>query len=177
MAPVAKQGVAWHGIAGNLRAGPYESSSMLPPDTIFSAAGALALLCWLALALSLVIAPVRVWTWRTTSLFVPATLAVAYVLLIHRGFGESPGGGFGSVTEVRRLFASDAALVAGWLHYLAIDLFVGTWIVRTGIEERIHPLFLLSCLPFTFLAGPAGLVIFPCIRLVALPRSPREARS
>ncbi len=150
---------------------------MLPPDTIFSAANMLALPCWLALALSLFVAPMRVWTWRATSLVVPATLAVAYVVLIHRGFGESPGGGFGSVAEVRRLFASDAALVAGWLHYLAFDLFVGTWIARTGIEERIHPLFLLACLPLTFLLGPAGLLLFLCIRRVTLRPSLRKARS
>ena len=42
------------------------------------------------------------------------------------------GGGFGSIAEVRALFANDSALAAGWLHYLAFDLFVGAWIAREG---------------------------------------------
>ena len=88
-------------------------------------------------------------------------------MLIRAGFAEAPNGGFGSVAQVRNLFASDAALVAGWLHYLAFDLFVGTWIVRTGLAERLPRLLLLICLPATFLFGPAGLLIFFGLRFLS----------
>ena len=63
------------------------------------------------------------------------------------------------------MFASDSALVAGWFHYLAFDLFVGTWIVRDGLERKLHPLLILPCLPLTFLFGPAGLLLFLILRL------------
>lgn len=138
----------------------------MSPALAFSTGNTLALLCWLALALSLFVAPMRAWTWRTTSLIVPALLAIAYVVLIVAGWGRTPDGGFGSIGQVRALFADDAALTAGWLHYLAFDLFVGTWIARTGLSEAVHPLLLVPCLALAFLFGPAGLLLFLALRLV-----------
>jgi hypothetical protein len=67
---------------------------------------------------------------------------------------------------VRALFANDAALDAGWLHYLAFDLFVGTWIVRQGALDGMHPLWLLLCLPVTFMLGPVGFLLFLIARSV-----------
>jgi hypothetical protein len=127
---------------------------MLTPAQIFSIANLIAMLCWVTLAISLFAGRVRVWIQRVTGLIVPALLAVVYVFCIWRGFGAAPGGGFGSLAGVRALFANDAALTAGWLHYLAFDLFVGTWIARQGKADGIHPLLLLLCLPVTFLLGP-----------------------
>ena len=40
------------------------------------------------------------------------------------------GAGFNSIAQVRALFSVDRALVAGWIHYLAFDLFIGSWEVR-----------------------------------------------
>ena len=45
-------------------------------------------------------------------------------------------GGFGSLAEVRQLFERPGLLAAGWLHYLAFDLFVGTWIARDAAQAR-----------------------------------------
>lgn len=142
------------------------------PQMLFSYGGTLALGCWIALALSLFVSPIRSWVWRITGLVVPTLLAVAYFVLIRQGFAEAHGGGFGSIAQVRTLFASDAALAAGWLHYLAFDLFVGTWIARTGTTERVHPLLTLPCLPLTLMFGPLGLLLFLALRL--LPK--RKAR-
>lgn len=45
-------------------------------------------------------------------------------------------GGFGSLDEVRALFAVPGLLVAGWVHYLAFDLFVGVWIASCSPQLR-----------------------------------------
>lgn len=37
---------------------------------------------------------------------------------------------FGTIAGVRALFVSDAGVVLGWTHYLALDLFAGLWIAR-----------------------------------------------
>ncbi|HEY2677647.1 MAG TPA: ABA4-like family protein [Steroidobacteraceae bacterium] len=137
---------------------------MLTPAQIFSAANIIAMLCWVALAISLFAAPARVQIQRITGYFVPGLFAVVYLLCIWKGFSETSGGGFGTLTEVRALFANDAALSAGWLHYLAFDLFVGTWIVRQGTLDRLHPLLLLICLPATFMFGPIGFLLFLIVR-------------
>jgi hypothetical protein len=76
------------------------------------------------------------------------------------------------VSEVRALFANDFALTAGWVHYLAFDLFVGTWIARTGLEAGLPRPLLLPCLALTFMLGPAGLLAYLLLRAVAGRRAP-----
>ena len=139
---------------------------MLTSAQIFSIANLIAMLCWVALAISLFASRMRVWIQRVTGLVVPGLFAIVYLVCIWKGFAAAPDGGFGSLSEVRALFANDAALDAGWLHYLAFDLFVGSWIVRQGTLEGIHPLWLLLCLPVTFLFGPIGFLLFLIERAV-----------
>ena len=93
--------------------------------------------------------------------------------MLASSWGATPGGGFGSIAQVRALFANDAALTAGWFHYLAFDLFVGTWIAPEGLAAGVLPIVLVLCLLLTFLFGPAGLLLFLALRLVAA----RGARS
>jgi len=143
---------------------------MLDPAFAFSATGPLVMAGWAGLLISLFIPVARPVAWTAARFLVPAILAVAYILLIWTGMNEAEGGGFGSIAEIRALFANDSALVAGWLHYLAFDLFVGAWIVRDGLERGVPGLLLVPCLPLTFLFGPAGLLLYFAIRLAWRPR-------
>ena len=133
------------------------------PALVFSAANGLAAMAWVALVLS----PSRAgWTPRVRFVagrVVPLVFALVYVLLLATtGLGD---GGFGSLAAVQRLFAVPALLTAGWLHYLAFDLFVGTWIAeRAGALGMPHPV-LLPLLALTFLFGPAGLLAFSIVRV------------
>jgi len=148
---------------------------MIDPTTAFRIGGYLAMLGWIGLLASLFIASARPTAQLAARIAIPALLAIAYGLLIWAGFGEAEGGGFGSITEVRALFASDSALAAGWLHYLAFDLFVGSWIAADGIERRIPALLILPCLPLTFLFGPLGLLLYLALRLAFQRRQPTES--
>ena len=138
---------------------------MISAPTLFSACNAIALAAWLALSLSLFVPTLRPWTWRITGLVLPALFAVAYLGALATGLSSGTGGGFTSVAGVRALFSDDHALTAGWIHYLAFDLFVGTWIARSGTDARLSPLLILPCLVLTFLAGPIGLLLALLIRL------------
>lgn len=137
---------------------------MLDPNLAFSLTGPLILAGWAGLILSLFVKQVRPIAGPAATIVIPVILAVAYVLLIRAGFREAQGGGYGSIEEIRALFASDSALVAGWFHYLAFDLFIGGWIVREGLKRRLPSLLILPCLPLTFLFGPAGLLLFYALR-------------
>ncbi len=64
-------------------------------------------------------------------------------------------GGFDSLQNVRLLFSSDWALLAGWIHYLAFDLFIGSHLV-IKVEDNFILRFCL--LFFTFMFGPIGLL-------------------
>jgi len=133
---------------------------MIAPEQIFLMANGLAMVCWTALAICLFAPRLQLWIPRLTGFVVPMLFAVVYIVCIGKGFAETRDGGFGSIGEVRALFGNDSALVAGWLHYLAFDLFVGSWIVRRGTKERLNPFLLLLCLPVTFLLGPAGFLLY-----------------
>lgn len=139
---------------------------MLDPSTIFGLAGNLAMLGWLGLLVALFVRPARQYAWPAAQFVIPAILAIGYILLIWQGRGGFEQGGFSSLEAVRALFANDAALAAGWLHYLAFDLFVGAWISRDAAARGISPLIVLPCLPLTFLFGPAGLLPYLAARAV-----------
>ena len=137
---------------------------MLDPSSIFGLAGNLAILGWLALLVSLFVRPARHYAFPAAQFVIPAILSAGYVLLIWHGRAGFEAGGFGSIEAVRTLFANDAALAAGWLHYLAFDLFIGAWISRDAAGRGISPFIVLPCLPLTFLLGPAGLLLYLAAR-------------
>ena len=62
-------------------------------------------------------------------------------------------------------------LLAGWIHYLAFDLLVGTWEARDSRERGIPHLLLVPCLILTFLFGPAGWLLYLGMRSVRSPSS------
>ena len=148
--------------------------AMLSPDSVFSIASTLALPAWLALVASPPRARWTPWTWRVTGRLLPLAYAIVYVVLLVTA-PPAAGGGFGSIAEVRALFAVDAALTAGWIHYLAFDLFVGTWIARRAGELGLPHLAVVPILALTFLFGPAGLLAFVALRAVMRPASLRPA--
>lgn len=136
-----------------------------PMQALFQYAGLVAMIGWLLLAASLFRAAWRERLWAMTGIGIPALFAILYTWLIVRHWGV-PGAGFGSIEEVRTLFSNDALLLGGWVHYLAFDLFVGTWIARSGTKAGVPGLLLLPCLFLTFMFGPAGLLLFLLLRLV-----------
>ena len=138
---------------------------MLDPATAFSLGGLVAIVGWLGLATGLVVKGVRKVAWPAAQLAIPALLAIAYVLLLWNGRSAFDTGGFGSIGEVRALFANDSALAAAWLHYLAFDLFVGAWVAIDGTRRGVPALLILLCLPVIFLFGPAGFLLYFALRL------------
>lgn len=130
------------------------------PDTLFQFSGPLALFGWA----SLVLAPFapRLTDW-IAGLAIPVLLSVGYTVLILVYWSGAPGG-YDSLDSVMLLFTSPGIALAGWVHYLAFDLFVGAWEVRVARRERIPHLLVLPCLALTFLFGPVGLVVFLGLR-------------
>ena len=139
----------------------------MPPETLFSLANALALPGWVALLLAPAWRPAN---WWLAGMALPALLAALYVglLVLHAPGAE---GGFSSLAGVAALFRTEGVLLAGWVHYLAFDLFIGAWICRRAAAEGISPWIARLCLPPTFLAGPAGLLLFLGLRAVLRRRA------
>jgi hypothetical protein len=131
-------------------------------ETWFSACGALAMAGWAGLIL-LPRFPFVVEV--LARMVIPGLIGVVYVFFLASHWGDAPeGAGFGSLEAVKRLFTIDALLLAGWVHYLAFDLFVGSWEVGDARARGIHHLLVVPCLVLTFMAGPGGLVLYLVLR-------------
>lgn len=139
-------------------------------DQIFELANTTALAGWVILLAS-PLAPV--WSDRLAGYALPFVLAVAYAALVAVHFGGADGG-FGSLDGVAALFTQREMVLVGWLHFLAFDLFVGAWEVRTARAEGIPFLLVVPCLVFTFLLGPIGLLLFLVLRAFYRRRASRD---
>lgn len=129
-------------------------------ETVFSICSTLATLGWILLA----VVPRQRLAHLLASVAIPLAIAVVYLVLIVQHIGSTDGG-FGSLADVQRLFANPAALLAGWLHYLAFDLFIGAWEVRDAQRRGVPHALVIPCLLLTFLFGPIGLVAYLGLRI------------
>ena len=139
---------------------------MPSPEAVFSMASTAVLPGWLLLAF--------LPRWRHTArlvcaVVIPGLLAVLYAAIIAARWGSAEGG-FSSLADVQKLFADPWLLIAGWIHYLAFDLFVGAWEVRDAQRLGIPHLLVVPCLVLTFLFGPIGLLLYGIVRAVRTRR-------
>ena len=132
----------------------------MTPDQIFSIANLVAGLAWVALA----VLPRQRWVATVvTGIVVPGLLAIVYVAIVATTFGRSEGG-FSTLSAVAMLFRNPWMLLAGWVHYLAFDLLIGSWEVRDARERGFPHLLVVPCLILTFLFGPAGWLLYMVLR-------------
>ena len=137
----------------------------MSPEQVFGIANTLAILCWLLLAAL----PGRRWvTDVVTGKAIPLLFAVLYVAIVAATFGGAEGT-FSTLEGVALLFANPWLLVAGWLHYLAFDLLIGTWEARDARERRVPHLLLVPCLFLTLMFGPAGWLVYLGVRELRSP--------
>lgn len=128
-------------------------------EQLFSLVNLLTLVSWVALAAL----PRVPWVAQVvTGRAVPALLAAVYIALIAAHWGS--GGGFSTLAGVAELFANPWLLLAGWTHYLAFDLLVGSWEVQDARARGIPHLLVVPCLFLTFMFGPAGWLLYQAVR-------------
>ena len=134
----------------------------MSPEQLFTIANAIAALGWLMLALL----PRQRWvTESVTGKAVPALFALLYILIIVTTFGSAEGS-FATLEGVASLFTNRWLLLAGWVHYLAFDLLIGTWEARDARDRGVPHLLLIPCLLLTFMFGPAGWLLYMGLRTV-----------
>lgn len=130
------------------------------PERLFALANSAALIGWMIL----IILPRRF----DVIFFIPQYLMPFGFALLYAGliFANvyTVEGGFSSIAEVRALFGKDELLLAGWLHYLAFDMFIGAWIARQSDAIGLPRLLQAPILVATFMFGPVGLALFLTMR-------------
>ena len=131
-------------------------------DQIFSICTSIAMAGWVGLVFAPRWIVTRDWI---APVIAPLLIAVFYGWLMTNNSPPSAGG-FGSLQEVTILFSDPNLLLAGWIHYLAFDLFVGAWEVRDAQRQGIHHLLVIPCLLATLMAGPAGFALYWLLRVL-----------
>jgi hypothetical protein len=126
-------------------------------ETVFLAAHAIALPGWAALFASPWIGRRRGILWAR---WMAVPLCLLYLLFLLTHLKAIPTDAGYTLAAVGRAFERPVLLLAGWIHYLLLDLWVGSWEAehaeKTGMP---HPLLLL-CLVATMMIGPLGLLLY-----------------
>ncbi|MBL7697485.1 MAG: DUF4281 domain-containing protein [Chitinophagaceae bacterium] len=131
-------------------------------DRIFSICNMIAIMGWIVL----VFFPM----WKSRDRYVTGTIAILfsiiYTSIMARSFEPGIFESFGTLTGVADLFQNKFLLVAGWVHYLAFDLFVGSWIVRNARQHNINHWLTVPALLLTFMLGPVGYLVYFIMRWI-----------
>ena len=133
----------------------------MTPEAVFLVCNYGVIPAWLLLA----VAPGWAWTQRIVhAVWIPVLLGLVYLLTFVAAPDAPEGASFGSLEGVMLFFTVPHAALAGWVHYLAFDLFVGAWEVRDARRRGIAHLAVLPCLFFTLMLGPIGLLLYLLLR-------------
>ena len=105
-----------------------------------------------------------------TSVFPFLVLGVIYIYLIYDFFvsGYDFLNNFNlylGLDELRSLLTDTSFLIIFWLHFIAINLFCGSWIVRDSQKFMISKIIIFFPLIITYFIGPVGIFIYWLIRM------------
>ena len=105
----------------------------------------------------------------TQSIITPLLLGAGYAYLSYLIYleGELLAGFelYDGLDGLYSMFANEALLLVFWLHFLAISLFAGSWIVRDSKRYFIPKIVTIPSLILTYFTGPIGLVVYWFIRI------------
>ena len=103
------------------------------------------------------------------SIIVPMLLAVGYIYLSYNLYLENNiFDGFelyGSLDGLYSMFANESLLLIFWLHFLAISLFAGSWIIRDAKRYFIPKIITIPSLILTYFTGPVGILVYWFFRI------------
>ena len=105
-----------------------------------------------------------------TSIFPFFILSGVYIFLLYKSFliGYDFDGNFSlylGLSELSRLFDDHLYIMIFWTHFIAINLFIGGWIVKDSQKFSINKVLLAIPLIVTYLIGPIGLFLYWIIRI------------
>ena len=108
------------------------------------------------------------------SIIVPLLLACAYVFVarqiilednIFEGFKLYLG-----LDGLDKIYSNESLRLIFWLHFLAISLFIGSWIARDCQRYMVPKILSIPCIIITYFAGPVGIVTYWLIRIIYAKR-------
>ena len=105
-----------------------------------------------------------------TSIFPIFVLSGTYVFILYKSYLNSYDfdANFNlylGLDDVSDLFSNKSFLITFWVHFIAINLFTGGWIVKDSQKFQINKILLFFPLLTIYLIGPIGLFFYWLIRI------------
>jgi len=133
----------------------------MPLEMLFKAANYAVLPFWV-----LLIAAPR-WRWTQRLVHGPVVLLLLTPIYAYMLFGYAPAPRemtFLTLYGVMIGFSAPQIVVAGWIHYLIFDLFIGAWESRDALRRGVPHWLVVPCLLATLMVGPVGLLLYVLLR-------------
>jgi hypothetical protein len=142
-------------------------------ETWFIAAHAVAFVGWAALfALP--------WVGRRRAVLIArwtvVPLCLLYLLLLSTHLWAIPTDAGYTLAAIGLFFDRPVLLLVGWIHYLIVDLVVGSWEAEHSERTGLSHLVLLPCLFATMMIGPLGLLLYLGVAAWRWKRRPSAGR-
>jgi len=104
------------------------------------------------------------------SIILPLILAGIYVYVLYQGFLLDNNildifNLYLGLSDLYAIFSEESFLLIFWLHYLTINLFLGSWFSRDAIKYNISKKIVFFSLVTIYFTGPVGLVLYWMIRI------------
>jgi hypothetical protein len=104
------------------------------------------------------------------SIILPIILSTAYVYVLYLSIllGEPFFDIFKlylSIDNLYTIFATESFLLFFWIHFLALNLFLGSWVSRDSVKYNIPRKIIFFPLILIYFTGPAGLVLYWSFRV------------
>ena len=104
------------------------------------------------------------------SIILPLILAAAYIYVIYQAILlDEPIFDilklYLSIDNLFAIFATESFLLIFWIHFLVLNLFLGSWVSRDGVKYNMSRKFVAIPLITIYLTGPLGLVLYWLFRV------------
>jgi len=105
-----------------------------------------------------------------TSIFPIFLLSAAYIFILYKAYlgsfdFDNNFSLYLGLNNVSELFRDDYYLLMFWTHFVAVNLFIGGWILKDSQKLYVNKILLAFPLIITYLTGPIGIFIYWIIRI------------
>ena len=104
------------------------------------------------------------------SIVLPLILAICYIFIINQIYllDEPIFDIFKiyiSLEDLYTTFSTDSFLLLFWLHFITLNLFLGSWMSRDGVKYNMPKNLVFVPLVLVYFTGPLGIVLYWLIRV------------
>ena len=104
------------------------------------------------------------------SIILPLILSTAYIYVVYQAIMlDEPILEifllYLSIDNLYTAFSTDSFLLIFWIHFLALNLFLGSWVSRDAIKYNIQKKIVFLPLILIYFTGPVGFVLYWVFRI------------